>query len=114
MGFSKKAVTALVLPPMLALGSLAVATVAPGVAGASTSHSMMTAHTWKGKVGMAHAMMGGHGSFSFVIDMKTYTVDYSAMTKFEMGNAKMLKAGTSVTVTGTLKGKVITATKLNI
>jgi hypothetical protein len=36
------------------------------------------------------------------------------MTKFEMGNATVLKKGTAVTVTGTLKGKIIAATKFNV
>jgi hypothetical protein len=114
MGISRKIVASLIVSPLLAVGSLALVTVAPGVASASTSHSMMAAHTWMGKITKLDAKMGTIEAFSFVVDMKTYTVHYTSMTKFEMGNATMLKKGTAVTVTGTLKGKIITATKFNI
>jgi hypothetical protein len=57
--------------------------------------------------------MGTEDSFTFVVHMKTYTVDYNAMTKFEMGTAKDIKAGALVTVTGTLAKTTIKATKLS-
>jgi hypothetical protein len=101
MGFSRKIVVSLIVAPRLAMGSLAFAS----VAGASTSHSMMAAHTWKGKITKLDAKIGTIESFSFVVDMKTYTVHYTSMTTFEMGNATMLKKGTAVTVTGTLRAR---------
>jgi hypothetical protein len=111
---SKKAIAALILPIVVSSGSIAALTSAPNVAGAATSHSMMASHTWKGKVTAAHAMMGMHESFSFVVGTKTYNVDYTTLTKFAMGSAKLIKAGVHITVTGNLKGEVITATTLNI
>lgn len=114
MRISGKTVAAFVIAPLLATGSLAVLSVAPISAGAVTSHSTMTAHSWTGKIAKLDAKMGSTEAFSFVSDMKTYTVHYTAMTKFEMGNAAMLKKGTALVVTGTLKGKIITATKFNV
>ncbi len=114
MGTFRKSVATFVIAPLLATGSLALVTVPAISASAVTSRSMMTAHSWKGKITKLDAKMGSTEAFSFVSDMKTYTVHYTAMTKFEMGNAAMLKKGTSITVTGSLKGKVITATKFNV
>jgi len=98
MRVTKKAVASLLLPLLVSSGSIAALSVSPSMADAATSH----------------AMMGMHESFGFVVDMKTYTVDYTTLTKFGMGDAKMIKAGVHITVSGTLKGKVITATALNI
>jgi hypothetical protein len=114
VGIFKKTVATLVIAPLLATGSLAMVAIGSDTASAVTSHSMMTAHSWTGKITKLDAKMGSTEAFSFVSDMKTYTVHYNSMTKFEMGNAAMLKKGTSITVTGTLKGKVITATKFNV
>jgi hypothetical protein len=114
MRVTKKAVASLLLPLLVSSGSIAALSVSPSMADTATSHSMMATHTWTGKVTAAHAMMGMHESFGFVVDMKTYTVDYTTLTKFGMGDAKMIKAGVHITVSGTLKGKVITATALNI
>jgi uncharacterized cupin superfamily protein len=114
MGISRKTVAAFVIVPLLATGSLAVLSVAPIAASADASHSAMTAHSWTGKITKLDAKMGSTEAFSFVSNMKTYTVHYGAMTKFEMGNAAMLKKGTALIVTGSLKGKIITATKFSV
>jgi len=103
----KKTVATLLMPAALAL------TLSVGPAGAvSHGHAMMT-HTWHGKITKVDAKMGSEDSFKVVIDMKTYTVDWNAMTKFVMGNAKDVKKGALVTVTGTLAKNTIKATKLS-
>jgi uncharacterized cupin superfamily protein len=114
MGISRKVLVTLIAAPLLATSSLALTTFAPDAANAATSHSMMTAHTWKGKITKLDAKMGSTEAFNFEVGMKIYTVHYTSMTKFEMGNAAMLKKGTAVTVSGSLKGEVITATKFNV
>ncbi|HEY5303215.1 MAG TPA: hypothetical protein VIJ86_04070 [Acidimicrobiales bacterium] len=85
MGISRKTVATFVIAPLLATGSLALLSVAPTAASAVTSHSTMTAHSWTGKITTRDAKVGSTGTFGFVSEMKTYTVHYSAMTKFEMG-----------------------------
>ena len=108
----KKTITTLLVPATLALASFGAATAGAGTAGAvSNSHTM--SHTWHGKITKVDAKMGSENSFKVVIDMKTYTVDWNAMTKFEMGNAKDVKTGALVTVTGTLTKNTIRATKLS-
>jgi opacity protein-like surface antigen len=114
MGIPRKVLTSLILSPLLAAGALSVALTLPQVAGATSAHSMAATHTWKGKVGTLHAMMGMHESFSFVVGSTTYTVNYTTHTRFAMGSAKLLKVRAEITVTGTLKGSVITAAKLSV
>jgi len=92
------------------LGSVSLVT--PAFA-ASTSQTMM-AHKWHGTIGMVHAMMGGHGSFTLEVGSKSYTVDYTTMTKFAMGSSKDIKAGGMIGVTGTLSKNIISATSLSI
>jgi len=46
--------------------------------------------------------------------MKTYKVDYTTMTKFTMGSSKGVKAGAMISVTGTLSGSTIKASKLSL
>lgn len=92
------------------IGSAALST--PAFA-ASNSHTMMT-HSWHGTIGMVHAMMGTHGSFTLEVGAKNYTVDYTTMTKFTMGSSKDIKAGGMIGVTGTLTKGVISATKLSL
>ena len=107
-----KTIPTLLVPAALALMSFGAATAGGGTAGAaSNSHTM--SHTWHGKITKVDAKMGSEDSFKVVIDMKTYTVDWDAMTKFVMGNAKDVKAGALVTVTGTLTKNTIRATKLS-
>jgi opacity protein-like surface antigen len=114
MSFPRKVLTSLILPPLLVAGALSAALTVPQVAEAVNAHSMTATHTWKGKVGTLHAMMGMHESFSFVVGSTTYTVNYTTHTRFAMGSAKLLKAPVEITVTGTLKGTIITATKLSV
>ncbi len=114
MAVSRKFLVTMITAPLLATSSLVVSTVTADAANASTSHSMMTAHTWKGTITKLDAKMGSTEAFNLKVGMKSYTVHYTSMTKFEMGNAAMLKKGTFMTVTGSLKGGVITATKFNV
>jgi hypothetical protein len=114
MSIPRKALTSFILAPLVAMGALSVTLPTPPVAGAASAHSMMASHTWRGKVATLHAMMGMHESFSLVVRTKTYTVDYTTHTRFAMGSATALKVGVDVTVTGTLKGSLITATKLSV
>jgi hypothetical protein len=114
MGIPNQALTSLILAPLLATGALSVTIAIPQVAGAASAHSMMVSHTWKGKVATLHAMMGMHESFTLVAGSKTYTVNYTTHTRFATGSAKSLIVGVDVTVTGTLKGSLITATKLSV
>lgn len=108
-----KTLATLLVPAVLGLASLGAVTAGASSAGAvSQSHAMM-AHTWHAKVTRIDAKMGSEDSFKVVIDMKTYTVDWNAMTKFEMGKAKDIKVGALVTVTGTLTKTTIKATKLS-
>ncbi len=104
----------------LAAGSIAVAsllattgalTIAPAVAHAET---MAMSHTWSGKVVKVNAMMGTTDSFQFVVGTSHYVVDYTSKVKFTMGMSSGIVAGAKITVTGTLKGTTITASKLSL
>ena len=95
--------------PVLLVASFAA--LGANVGGAAT---MMASHTWKGTVAKLGAMMGTSESFKMTDGSKTYTVDYKTSTKFVMGMASQVVVGAKVTVTGTLKGSTITASKLSI
>ena len=114
MSFPRKVLTSLILPPLLVAGALSAVLTAPQAAAGANAHSMTATHTWKGRVGTLHAMMGMHESFSFAVGSTTYTVNYTTHTRFAMGSAKLLKARADITVTGSLKGTIITATKLSV
>lgn len=111
----KRLVTTLLLPAALAVGSLGLAVTLPaGLAGAAVhSHTTMQ-HTWHGKISKINARMGTTRSFSFISGKSTYVVHWDAMTHFTMGTSKNIKVGALVTVTGTLKGMIITGTKLDV
>lgn len=51
-------------------------------------------------------------TFTLKVGAKTYTVDFTAKTKWTKGTSKDLKAGASATVTGTLAGTVLKATSI--
>jgi ABC-type taurine transport system substrate-binding protein len=110
----KKLLTTLALSSALASGSLGLATLGATTAGAASKSHVMMAHTWQGKVGKVDAMMGTEESFTLIVDMKTYKVDYNAMTHFAMGTKMGIVKGAKVSVTGTLTMKTIKATKLSI
>jgi hypothetical protein len=77
------------------------------------AHATMD-HTWHGKITKINAKMGTTSSFSFKKGTETYVVHWDAMTHFVMGTAKNIKVGALVTVTGTVKGMIITGTKLDV
>jgi hypothetical protein len=108
-----KTLATLLVPPVLALVSVGAVSASAVSAGAVSSGHTMISHTWHGKITKIDAKMGSEDSFKVVIDMKTYTVDWNAMTKFEMGTSKDVKTGALVTVTGTLNKNTIKATKLS-
>jgi hypothetical protein len=70
-------------------------------------------HTWHGKISKINARMGTTNSFSLVSSSKTYVARWDAMTNFTMGRTKNIKVGALVSVTGTLKGMIMTGTKLD-
>lgn len=107
----KHRIARVTLPVLLSIGTLGLSAASVTAAGAST---MMATHTWHGTVAKVGAMMGKSESFRFTVGTTTYTVDYKTSTKFVMGMASQVKAGAKVTVTGTRKGTVITASKLSI
>jgi hypothetical protein len=111
----KRLVTALLLPATLALGSLGFAAALPaGPAGAAQYAHTAMQHTWHGKISKIDAKMGTTSAFSFVSGKSTYVVHWDAMTHFTMGTSKNIKVGALVSVTGTLKGMIITGTKLDV
>ncbi len=111
----KRPITALLLPATLTLGSLGLAVDLPGgpAGAAEHSHTVMQ-HSWHGKISKIDAKMGTTSAFSIVSGKSTYIVHWDAMTHFVMGTSKNIKVGALVTVTGTLKGMIITGTKLDV
>jgi hypothetical protein len=110
----KRILAAIVLPGALLIGALGVG-VATSVPSGAAEHAHTTmSHTWHGTVTKINAKMGTTSSFSFKTGTHTYVVHWDAMTHFIMGTSKNLKVGALVTVTGTLKGMIITGTKLDV
>jgi hypothetical protein len=111
----KRTLVALVLPGLLAFGSLGlgVALTAAPAGATENAHATMD-HTWHGTITKINAKMGTTSSFSFKKGTETYVVHWDAMTHFVMGTAKNIKVGALVTVTGTVKGMIITGTKLDV
>jgi hypothetical protein len=109
----KRILAVIVLPGALFAGVLGAGVATSVSAGAAEyAHSTM-AHTWHGTVTKINAKMGTTSSFSFKTGPHTYVVHWDAMTHFIMGTSKNLKVGAAVAVTGTLKGMIITGTKLS-
>jgi hypothetical protein len=107
-------ITRLVVPSMLALGSVGLGFVAAGPANAaSTSHATTATKTWHGKVVKLDAKMGMTEAFTMTVGTKTFVVHYDSMTHWVMGTAKDIKIGVLVTVTGTLNGATIAAARLS-
>jgi hypothetical protein len=108
----RRSLAHLIVPAALVVGSLGVAT---SIASASTTRPAVVqqakAQTWSGKVKTLDA---AKKHFTFTSGKKTYTVDWSTKTTFKDGKATGLKAGATVSVTGTLKGTVITATSIKL
>jgi len=103
------------LPVALAVTPLSFGVaLASGPAGATQIAHVAMHHTWHGTVTKINHKMGTQNSFSFKSGMETYVVHWDAMTHFTMGTAKNLKVGALVTVTGTLKGMIITGTTLDV
>jgi hypothetical protein len=111
----KKVIAAFVVPGALALGSLGFVAASSSVpAGAAETAHVTMDHTWHGTITKINAKMGTTNSFSFKKGTETYVVHWDAMTHFVMGTAKNIKVGALVTVTGTVKGMIITGTKLDV
>ena len=103
-----------VLPAVLAFGSLGLATLATVPAGASTKapHAVKAAATLTGKVSRVNV---AKGMFWFKVGAKTYRANFTAATKFSKGTSASLIKGATVTVSGTYVGKssVIAATSIS-
>jgi hypothetical protein len=111
----KRFLAALLLPATLAIGSLGLAVTLPGGPAGAAEHSHTTMqHTWHGKISKIDARMGTTSAFGLVSGKHTYVVHWDAMTHFTMGTSKNIKVGALVAVTGTLKGMIITGTKLDV
>jgi hypothetical protein len=111
----KRVIAALVLPGALVVGSLGLsAALTTATAGATESAHVTMDHTWHGTITKINAKMGTTSSFSFKKGTETYVVHWDAMTHFVMGTAKNIKVGALVTVTGTVKGMIITGTKIDV
>jgi hypothetical protein len=110
----KRFLAAIVLPGAFLLGALGVGVTTSVAAGAAEyAHTAMD-HTWHGTVTKINAKMGTTSSFSFKTGSHTYVVHWDAMTHFTMGTSKNIKVGALVAVTGTLKGMIITGTRLDV
>ena len=110
----KRLFAAIVLPGALLAGALGLGLTTVAPAGASEYAHTAMAHTWHGTVTKINAKMGTTNSFSFKSGSHTYVVHWDAMTHFTMGTSKNIKDGALVAVTGTLKGMIITGTKLDV
>jgi len=99
---------------VLTVSLLATAGTAVIVPVAAHGATMAMTETWKGTVSKVNAMMGMTDSFQMTVGAKHYVVDYTSKVTFTMGMSSGIVAGAKVTVTGTLKGSTITATKLSI
>ena len=95
-------------------GSLGAVATTFAVQANTASASTMMAHSWHGTVEKVNAKMGTQESFTLKVGMKIYKVDYTTMTKFTMGSSKNVKAGAMISVTGTLSGSTIHASKLSL
>jgi hypothetical protein len=95
-------------------GSFGVMATTFAVQANTASASTMVTHSWHGTVEKVNAKMGTEESFTLKVGMKTYKVDYTTMTKFTMGSSMDVKAGAMISVTGTLSGSTIKASKLSL
>ncbi|MGA7833867.1 MAG: hypothetical protein WCA31_01520 [Acidimicrobiales bacterium] len=95
-------------------GSFGAVAVAFAAQANPASASTMMSHSWHGTVEKVNAKMGTEESFTLKVGTKTYKVDYTTMTKFTMGSSKDVKAGAMMSVTGTLSGSTIKASKLSL
>jgi hypothetical protein len=111
----KRLLATVLLPGALAVGSLGlgVALTTGPASALENAHAAMH-HSWHGTITKINHKMGTTSSFSFKSGKETYVVHWDAMTHFTMGTAKNIKVGALVTVTGTLKGMIITGTKLDV
>lgn len=93
----------------LAAGSLGLtATVASASTHAPTK-SYALSPSLKGKVANLSTTKK---TFSLVVGVKTYTVTYKTTTSFRFGTISKLKNKATVTVTGTVVGLKVTATRI--
>jgi hypothetical protein len=110
----KKTFSSAVAALAVAAGSFGVVATTLAIQSSPASATEMMTHSWHGTVEKVNAKMGSEESFSLKVGMKTYKVDYTTMTKFTMGSAKDVKVGAMVSVTGTLSGSTIKASKLSL
>ena len=99
---------------VIAAGSLGLAATSLAVPTGSASASAMMKHSWHGTVEKVNAKMGSDESFALKVGKKTYKVEYTSMTRFTMGSSKDVRTMAMITVTGTVSGSVIHATKLSL
>jgi hypothetical protein len=111
----KRIVATLLLPGVLAISSLGLGVVTTSVPASATEYVHTTMdHSWKGTISKINAKMGTTSSFNMKDGRDTYVVHWNSMTHFVRGSKKLIKVGSHLTVTGTVKGMIITATKLNV
>jgi hypothetical protein len=110
----KKTLRSTVASLAVLAGSFGVVATTFAVQANTASASTPMTHSWHGTVERVNAKMGTEESFTLKVGMKTYKVDYTTMTKFTMGSSKGVKAGAMISVTGTLSGSTIKASKLSL
>jgi hypothetical protein len=103
----KKMIARIVVPTVLAASTLGF-----GVAVLSAPAGATTAVTAKSYAGTVKAADVTKDRFTLSSGAKTYTVVYTAKTKWAKGTAADLKTGAAVTVTGTITKTVIHASSI--
>ena len=103
-----------VLPAVLAVGSLGLGALATVPAGASTKapHTTSATASLTGKVARSNV---AKGMFWLKVGSKTYRVNFTSATKFTKGTSTSLVKGAAVTVSGKYVGKssVIAASSIS-
>ena len=108
-----KIFTKVIAPAMLVVGSLglgAAVIAAPAGASAKTAKTTVAAKAYSGTVKTANT---AKGSFQLTVGTATYSVHYTAKTKFTKGAAANIKVGAAVSVTGKLHKTSISATSIS-
>jgi len=93
----------------LAAGSLGLTATVASAATHAPTKSYALSPALKGKVAN---MSTAKKTFSLIVGVKTYTVTYSSATSFRFGTVSKLKNKATVTVTGTVVGVKVTATRI--
>ncbi|MGB8197399.1 MAG: hypothetical protein WCF25_10380 [Acidimicrobiales bacterium] len=103
----RKLITRVVVPTLLATSTLGL-----GVAVLSAPAGATTAVAAKSYAGKVKTTDVKKDTFTLTSGTKTYTVVYTAKTKWAAGTSADLKAGVAVSVTGTIAKTVIHASSI--